>query len=331
MADVNLSNGVRVTIQSPEARFTISQPSSTLAVLPVRGPAGADGTGDGTGGTGADGASAYEVAVANGFVGTEAEWLASLEGEPGPTGPEGPAGPQGLTGPEGPQGPQGPAGDVGPQGPQGIQGDPGATGPQGATGPEGPQGPTGPEGAIGPEGDSAYEVAVANGYAGTEAEWLASLEGPEGPSGASTWAGGGAQLWRSTAQSIPSGTNTQIVFTASMFDTGDFANLATDSGRITIPPDMGGRYLVTGQVRYGAAAGGLRAAAVYRNGAAVVDGLIGGPATAGPVAPLAAAIVSAVPGDYFQLYAYQDTGAAVGTDTFGSNVWTSLAVYRLSV
>jgi len=38
---------------------------------------------------GVDGASAYEVAVSNGFVGTEAQWLASLvgpQGEPGPAG-----------------------------------------------------------------------------------------------------------------------------------------------------------------------------------------------------------------------------------------------------
>lgn len=34
-------------------------------------------------GSGADGASAYEIAVENGFVGTEAEWLASLQGVPG--------------------------------------------------------------------------------------------------------------------------------------------------------------------------------------------------------------------------------------------------------
>lgn len=47
------------------------------------GPAGADG---------ADGLSAYEVAVANGFVGTEADWLLSLKGDTGATGPQGPAG-----------------------------------------------------------------------------------------------------------------------------------------------------------------------------------------------------------------------------------------------
>lgn len=38
----------------------------------------------------------------------------------------------------------------------------------------------GPEG---PAGDSAYEVAVANGFVGTEAAWLASLKGPKGDPG----------------------------------------------------------------------------------------------------------------------------------------------------
>ena len=40
-------------------------------------------------------------------------------------------------------------------------------------GPEGPQGIQGPQG---PEGKSAYEVAVENGFTGTEEEWLASLK-----------------------------------------------------------------------------------------------------------------------------------------------------------
>lgn len=47
----------------------------------------------GEGPPGADGASAYEVAVANGFVGTEAEWLASLVGADGADGADGAPGP----------------------------------------------------------------------------------------------------------------------------------------------------------------------------------------------------------------------------------------------
>jgi hypothetical protein len=39
-----------------------------------------------TGGSGADGKSAYEIAVENGFKGTEQEWLESLEGKDGKDG-----------------------------------------------------------------------------------------------------------------------------------------------------------------------------------------------------------------------------------------------------
>lgn len=52
-----------------------------------------------TGGApGDDGASAYEVARANGFVGTEAQWLASLKGTKGDPGDQGPPGGPGANG-----------------------------------------------------------------------------------------------------------------------------------------------------------------------------------------------------------------------------------------
>lgn len=79
----------------------------------ARGPAGPPGA------QGAAGTSAYQTAVQNGFVGTEAEWLASLQG---PKGDRGDVGPQGDTGPVGSQGPQGIQGLTGAQGIQGPQG-----------------------------------------------------------------------------------------------------------------------------------------------------------------------------------------------------------------
>ena len=73
---------------------------------------------DSLAGDGKAGASAYDVAIANGFVGTEAEWLASLKGE------------------------------------------------------------------AGKDGKSAYELAVENGYEGNVQQWLASLVGAAGKDGA---------------------------------------------------------------------------------------------------------------------------------------------------
>lgn len=60
----------------------------------------------------------------------------------------------------------------------------GPQGPQGGPGPTGATGPAGADGADGADGASAYEIAVAGGFVGSEAAWLASLVGPTGPAGA---------------------------------------------------------------------------------------------------------------------------------------------------
>ena len=65
---------------------------------------------------GINGKSAYQLAIDDGFVGTEAEWIASLKGETGPVGPIGPQGKTGETGATGATGPQGERGEVGPKG-----------------------------------------------------------------------------------------------------------------------------------------------------------------------------------------------------------------------
>lgn len=163
------------------ATITGTSPTQTLnLVLPI-GPTGPTGITGATGPTGArgiqgiqgptgnngvdgeDGLSAYEVAVATGFVGTELQWLNSLIG---PTGPTGTQGIQGVTGPKGPTGPTGaastvtgptgPTGSTGSQGIQGIQGSTGPTGPTGAQGIQGVTGPTGPTGATGDKGGVKY-------------------------------------------------------------------------------------------------------------------------------------------------------------------------------
>lgn len=114
---------------------------------------------------GQDGKSAYQIAVENGFSGTEQEWLLSLKGEKGDTGEQGIQGIQGVqgvkgdkgdTGEQGLQGIQGIAGikgdkgDVGEQGLQGIQGEQGMQGISGIKGDKGDKGDTGEQGISGP-------------------------------------------------------------------------------------------------------------------------------------------------------------------------------------
>lgn len=54
-----------------------------LVTLALAKKFASSGPGSGTGEPGQDGKSAYEIAVENGFEGTEEEWLSSLQGEDG--------------------------------------------------------------------------------------------------------------------------------------------------------------------------------------------------------------------------------------------------------
>ena len=101
---------------------------------------------------GEKGKSAYEVALDNGFEGTEAEWLKSLKGADGTMSFDD------LTEEQKAE-LKGEKGDDGEQGKQGEKGD---------------------DGEQGEKGKSAYEVALDNGFVGTEAAWLKSLKGADG-------------------------------------------------------------------------------------------------------------------------------------------------------
>jgi len=103
--------------------------------------------------------------------GLGAQGLKGDKGEMGSQGNRGLKGDTGLTGAKGEQGPQGEIGMIGEKGDKGPKGD------QGATGSAGTKGDTGDIGAV---GMSAYQVAVSEGYIGTEAEWITSLIGVAG-------------------------------------------------------------------------------------------------------------------------------------------------------
>lgn len=163
---------------------------------------------------------------------------------------EGPAGPAGPEGPEGPQGP------IGPAGPAGEDGAPGAPGADGAEGPEGPQGPAGNDGAPGAPGadgapgESAYEIAVANGFVGTEPEWLLTLVGPEGPAGADGAPGAdGATGPAGTAPQMTPKAHTGTAITLGLTDADKFnrfTNAATKA--VTVPPNSTAAFPYTADV-----------------------------------------------------------------------------------
>ncbi len=127
-------------VREPIAMYLVRVPGSpeTFQIFVT----GRDGVARGQGvAQGAQGLSAYQAAVAAGFVGTEDAWLASLRG---------------------------PAGQNGTNGTDGV---------------DGVDGIDGADGLDGAPGQSAYQIAVAAGFQGSEAAWIASLQGPQGPPG----------------------------------------------------------------------------------------------------------------------------------------------------
>lgn len=118
-----------------------------------------------------NGLSAYEVAKANGFIGTEKAWLASL------TGPKGEKGDRGEVGPQGPQGARGEKGD------RGDKGETGATGPVGPAGEKGEKGDRGEVGPQGPKGEDGIGEAPLDGkqYARKNGGWSEVQGGGSGP------------------------------------------------------------------------------------------------------------------------------------------------------
>ena len=186
--------------------------------------------------------SAYGIAVSHGYVGTEADWLASLKGEKGDTGHgldilgayesfsalttavTSPAGGdiyqvgtgdsdktlylyngtewQNIGSYRGEKGDKGDTGATGPQGPKGEKGDVGATGPQGPKGDKGDKGET-PENVV-----TTDKANVANGYAALDANKnISGANGVVKNDGPLTFIAGGAEKHASGSASVtlPSG------------------------------------------------------------------------------------------------------------------------------
>ena len=98
---------------------------------------------------GENGKSAYEIAVQNGYDGTETDWLESLKGQKGDTGEPGATGAKGDHGEKGDQGEPGTPGEKGERGEKGEKGDAGTPGKDGVNGKDGTNGVDGKNGADG--------------------------------------------------------------------------------------------------------------------------------------------------------------------------------------
>lgn len=128
---------------SPAVTVTETETGATISVTDATGTTTAElhnGEKGDTGSRGAAGKSAYEVALQNGFTGTEADWLTSLKGQKGDTGAKGERGEKGEPGEKGERGEKGEAGETGEKGEKGDTGTPGKDGVNGTDGKDGADG-----------------------------------------------------------------------------------------------------------------------------------------------------------------------------------------------
>lgn len=122
---------------SPAVTVTETETGATISVTDATGTTTAElhngekGDKGDTGSRGAAGKSAYEIALQNGFTGTEADWLTSLKGQKGDTGAKGEPGEKGERGEKGEAGKTGEKGDTGTPGKDGVNGTDGKDGADG--------------------------------------------------------------------------------------------------------------------------------------------------------------------------------------------------------
>ena len=125
---------------SPKVKAEQMKSGVVITIVDADGETSATLHNGANGEKGTDGKSAYQIAVEQGYQGSESDWLSSLKGdkgEKGDTGLQGERGEKGETGQQGEQGPMGEKGDPGDRGLQGVPGEKGEKGDAGVAGKDG--------------------------------------------------------------------------------------------------------------------------------------------------------------------------------------------------
>ena len=116
---------------SPKVRAEQMKSGVVITIVDADGETSATLHNGANGEKGTDGKSAYQIAVEQGYQGSESDWLSSLKGDKGDTGERGEKGDTGLQGERGEKGETGQQGEQGPMGEKGEKGDAGVAGKDG--------------------------------------------------------------------------------------------------------------------------------------------------------------------------------------------------------
>lgn len=149
----------------------------------------------------------------------------------------------------------------------------------------------------------------------------------------STSAGGGggshsgALVTKSANQSISNNTNTALSWNSEGYDTDSFHDNSTNNSRLTVPSGVS-KVILSGQVRWDSNTSGTREILVEKNGSGTYDGRPFqhiGAQSGRTMQSFVSPVLAVSPGDYFELVAWQDSGASRDIESHAST-WFSIQV-----
>jgi hypothetical protein len=142
------------------------------------------------------------------------------------------------------------------------------------------------------------ETLIADSTAATGLKWAKS----ENFVGCSVYDSGGSQV-------IANNVYTALTFNSEVVDTDGFHSTSSNTSRMTIPTGMAGRYLITVNTVWGAAAVGIRGGAFYKNGAILFYmNQLDGSSTAN-VGNTISYVADLAVGDYLEVFVVQTSGS----------------------
>ncbi len=126
------------------------------------------------------------------------------------------------------------------------------------------------------------------------------------------------EAYRSSSQSIPHNTATNITFPSETYDVGGIHSTSVNTDRLTVPSGEDGKYDISAGAQFAAAGGGYRQIRITKNGADLIpDRHVTFDASTTAVTSLALSL-SAVPlvaGDIVRLLVIQSQGGALNVES----------------
>jgi len=150
------------------------------------------------------------------------------------------------------------------------------------------------------------QVLTADSTASTGIKWAAAA-------GGSTFVG--ASVYKTSSQSIASGSYVVLNYGSENFDTDAFHDTSTNNSRLTVPSGKAGKYSIQAVVSFANSAVGDRRIGFFKNGSGLIFPSVVPPITADITILNGTTIVDLSVGDYMEVVAFQNTGGSLNINS----------------